>query len=191
MSQAARPTVFVDRDGTLNVDQVRRVDIAKLEVMPGAAEALRLWNDAGWRVLVITNQSGLARGFYTEADMHAFHRALLARLGGHVDGFYWCPHMPDAGCACRKPGTALLERAAKEHGVDLRRSFMVGDSWMDVGAGAAVGARTVLVPHAGRDFDAECLAGLGRVVRPDHIARDLAAAARWMLAAGDEPEGKA
>lgn len=173
--------IFVDRDGTLNVDQVRRVDIDKLALMPGAAEAIRLWNAAGLPVIVVTNQSGLARRNYTEEEMHAFHHALVERLGGRVDAFCWCPHMPDAGCACRKPGTALLERAAKERGVDLAASFMVGDSWMDVGAGAAVGARTVLVPHAGRDYDAECLAGLGRVVRPDHVARDLAEAARWTL----------
>ncbi len=169
-----KPTVFVDRDGTLNVDQVRQVDVAKLVLMPGAAEAIRLWNSAGWRVVVVTNQSGLGRGLYTEADMHAFHRALVERLGGGVEAFYWCPHLPDAGCACRKPGTALFERAAKERGIDLRASFVVGDSWMDVGAGQAIGARTVLVPSK-----ADALAACAKA--PDHVARDLADAARWTL----------
>ena len=174
-------TILLDRDGTLHVDQVRQVDIGKLVLMPGARDAIRLWNDAGWRILVITNQSGLARGFYTEAQMHAFHRALAEALGGRIDGYYWCPHMPDAGCACRKPGTALIERAAREHGFDPKSAFMVGDSHTDMGAGDAVGAQTVLVPHAGRDYDVECLAALGRLVRPRHVARDLADAARWTL----------
>lgn len=167
-------TIFVDRDGTLNVDQVRRVDVDKLALMPGAAEAIRLWNAAGWPVVVVTNQSGIGRGFYTEEDMHAFHRALAERLGGRIEAFYWCPHLPDARCACRKPGTALFERAAQERGIDLKASFVVGDSWMDVGAGRAIGARTVLVPSK-PDALAAC------AEPPDHVARDLAEAARWTL----------
>src|SRR5687767_14851933 len=85
-------TVFVDRDGTLNVDQVHGVDVARLELRPGAREAIRLWNDAGWRVVVVTNNSGIGRGKYTEAQMHAFHRALAERLGGRIDAWYFCPH---------------------------------------------------------------------------------------------------
>lgn len=164
-------TVFVDRDGTLNVDQVHGVDIAKLELRPGAQEAIALWNASGWRVIVVTNQSGLARGKYTEAQMHAFHRALEERLGGSVDAFYFCPHLPDAGCACRKPGTALFEAAIRERGVDPRRAFMVGDTEADMQAGAAIGARTVFVPSKG-----------GAAPKADHVARDLAEAARWTLA---------
>ena len=177
-----RAAVFVDRDGTLNVDQVRRVDVDKLVLMPGAAEAIHLWKKADLPVIVVTNQSGIERGLYTEDAMRAFHRALEEKLGGGIEAFYHCPHAPETRCACRKPGHALLTRAAAERGIDLARSFMVGDTWRDVVAGNAVGARTVLVPHPGDDYDAECLAGIGRVVQPDHVARDLAAAARWVLA---------
>ena len=179
----AAPVVFVDRDGTLNVDQVRRVDVDRLVLMPGARDAMRLWREAGWRVVVVTTQSGIERGLYTEEAMHAFHRALAAALGGGIEAFYWCPHAPETRCACRKPGHALLTRAARERGLDLASSFMVGDTWRDVVAGKAVGARAVLVPHPGDDYAKECLAGCGRVVAPDHVASDLAAAARWTLEA--------
>ena len=167
----SRWTVFVDRDGTLNVDQVHAVDVARLELRPGAREALRLWSGAGWRVVVVTNQSGIARGKYAEADMHAFHRALEERLGGGVDAFYFCPHLPDAGCACRKPRTGMLDAAIADLGIDPGRSFMVGDTEADMQAGAAVGARTVYVPS--KD---------GVPPRADHVARDLREAAEWTLA---------
>lgn len=164
-------TVFVDRDGTLNVDQVHAVDIARLELRPGAQDALRLWHAAGWRVVVITNQSGIARGKYTEADMHEFHRALEERLGSPIDAFYFCPHLPDAGCPCRKPKTGMLEAAIRELGIDPRRAFMVGDTAADMAAGSAVGARTVFVPSK------EAPAG----PPAHHVARDLREAAEWTL----------
>jgi histidinol-phosphate phosphatase family protein len=180
-----RPTVFVDRDGTLNVDQVRGVDVATLRLMPHAAEAMRLWRDAGWRIVVVSNQSGIGRGLYTEADMHAFHRALEARLGVAPDAYDWCPHVPDAGCACRKPGTRMYERTAQRLGIDLRESFVVGDSWRDVLAGQRIGARaTVLVPSPGRDDAKEAREAVGEPPVPSFVARDLREAARWTLAQG-------
>jgi len=176
-------TVFIDRDGTLNVDQVHGVDISKLQLPPRAAEAMRLWREAGWRIIVVSNQSGIARGLYSEADMHAFHRALETRLGVTPDAYYWCPHLPDAGCACRKPGTLLYERAAQEHGIDLATSFVVGDSWRDVLAGKRFGARgTVLVPSPGRDDAQEARKATGEVPGPDLVASDLLEAATWTLA---------
>jgi len=173
-SSQQRPTVFVDRDGTLNVDQVHGVSIEGLELRPGAAQAMRAWRDAGWRIVVITNQSGIARGKYTELEMHRFHEALQASLGVTFDALYFCPHLPDAGCACRKPAPGMLLQAAREHGIDLRASFMVGDSWLDVEAAEAVGARSVLVPSKPDTLSK-------RAKRPDHVAEDLAAAAEWML----------
>lgn len=164
-------TVFLDRDGTLNVDQVRGVDIAKLELMPGAREALALWKAAGWKLIVITNQTGLARGLYTRAQMDAFHLALEERLGVRMDGFYVCPHAADAGCACRKPRTGLFEAAIREQGIDPRRSFTIGDKPWDIEAGTAAGTRTVFVPSEAR-----------AAPPADHVARDLADAARWTLA---------
>jgi len=177
-----RRAIFVDRDGTLNVDQVRGVDVAKLQLMPHAAEAMRAWRDAGWRIVVVSNQSGLGRGLYTEAQMHAFHRALEARLGVAPDAYDWCPHLPDAGCACRKPGTQMFDRTAARLGVDLHESIVVGDSWRDVLAGQRAGARaTVLVPSPGRDDDAEARAAVGEPPKPSYVARDLLDAARWTL----------
>ena len=175
-------TVFVDRDGTLCEDQVHGVDAAKLRLRPGAREAIALWKAAGWRVVMVTNQSGIGRGLYDEAAMRRFHDALADELGAPFDGVYHCPHLPDAGCACRKPKAGMMQRAAHEMGVDLSTSFVVGDSWRDVAAGQAAGCWTVQVPSRG-DADAqEARESLGRVPTPDFVARDLAEAARWSLA---------
>lgn len=165
-----RWTVFIDRDGTLVVDQVHGVDIARLELRPGAKEAMRLWKEAGWRVVGVTNNSGLARGKYTEAQMHAFHRAIEEALGGKLDAWYFCPHLPDAACACRKPKTGMFDAAIRDHGIDAKRSFMVGDTAGDMGAGAAIGARTIYVASTSAPLPAA-----------DHVAPDLAEAARWSL----------
>lgn len=169
MSPESGWTVFIDRDGTLVVDQVHGVDVARLELRPGAAEAMRAWRAAGWRVVGVTNNSGLARGKYTEAQMHAFHRAIEERIG-KLDAWYFCPHMPEAGCACRKPLLGMFEQAIRDHGIDPRRSFMVGDTAADMGAGANLGARTVFVPSHPGD-----------VPPASFVAKDLAAAAAWTL----------
>ena len=163
-------TIFIDRDGTLVVDQVHGVDVARLELRPGAKDALRMWRAAGWRIVGITNNSGIARGKYTEAQMHAFHRAIEDALGSRLDGWYFCPHMPDAGCACRKPRTAMFEAAIRDHAIDPKRSFMIGDTEADAQGGAAIGARTVHVPSKP-----------GPAPKADHVAPDLAEAARWTL----------
>lgn len=166
----SRWTVFLDRDGTLNVDQIHGVDIAKLELRPGVRDGLAMWNAAGWRIVVVTNQSGIARGKYTEAQMHAFHRALAESAAARIDAFYFCPHLPDAGCACRKPATGMFDAAIRELGVDPARAFMVGDTEADMAAGAAIGARTVFIPSKP-----------GPAPRADRVAVDLADAARWTL----------
>ena len=144
---------FLDRDGTINVKAPEGEYIerpSEVTLLPGAAEAIRSLNDAGIPVVVVTNQRGIALGRMTEedlADVHARLSALLAAEGARIDALYHCPH--DKGvCDCRKPGTALLERAAAEHGIDLARSVLIGDSESDVEAGRRVGARTVLL---GRD----------------------------------------
>jgi D-glycero-D-manno-heptose 1,7-bisphosphate phosphatase len=185
-------TLFVDRDGTLNVDQVHAVDVGRLQLTPGAADAMRLWRDAGWRLVVVSNQSGLARGSFSEADLRAFHRALAERLGVEPDAWYWCPHLPTAGCACRKPGTLLFERAMRDLSIRAADAYVVGDSWRDVLAGQRIGARgTVRVPAPGRDDAGEARAALGAVPTPSFEARDLLDAARWTLRdaerAGSQP----
>ncbi|MBX2991840.1 MAG: D-glycero-beta-D-manno-heptose 1,7-bisphosphate 7-phosphatase [Bacteroidetes bacterium] len=147
--------VFLDRDGTLNieVDYLRTPD--ELRLIEGAAASVRRLNNAGLVTCVISNQSGVARGFLTEADIvpiHAKLRAELAHEGATLDGIYYCPHHPTAGiapynvdCDCRKPKPGMLIRASKEFNLDLKRSFVVGDSVVDIQAGIAVGATTILV----------------------------------------------
>ncbi len=147
--------VFLDRDGTLNeeVNFIRSPE--ELELIPGTARAVRKLNEKGFTVCVITNQSGVARGFLSEADLvpiHALLREELMREGATLDQIYYCPHHPVAGnepynveCDCRKPKPGMLQRGAKEFGLDLQRSFVVGDSVVDIEAGNFVGARSILV----------------------------------------------
>lgn len=145
-----RAAVFLDRDGTINIDTgyVRRTEDVAL--VPGAAAGIARLNAAGLPVIVVTNQSGLGRGLITEAQYDAVARRLaeaLAEAGAHVDATYRCPHDPtNTMCDCRKPGTLLFERAAAEHRLDLARSWFVGDRWRDVSPAVAFGARGILIP---------------------------------------------
>jgi len=169
--------IFFDRDGTLNteVDYLSRPE--ELQLIPNAAQAIREANEFGVKVLIITNQSGIARGLFTEHDLEAIHerlRLLLARHGAHVDGIYFCPHHPEFGvapyrksCRCRKPKTGMLSKAASEHGVDLKQSFVIGDRCIDMQAGRAAGCTTTLVltGYGAVERD-ECL----EQTRVDHVA---------------------
>jgi D-glycero-D-manno-heptose 1,7-bisphosphate phosphatase len=145
----SRPAAFLDRDGVLNVDHgyVHRPD--ELEWIDDAPTAVRLLNEAGFIVIVVTNQSGVARGLFDEAAVHRFHdhmQALLAGHGARIDAFYYCPHHPDGKvtpyamrCDCRKPGIAMLEQAAKDWPIDRARSVLIGDKDIDMQAAAAFG----------------------------------------------------
>jgi D-glycero-D-manno-heptose 1,7-bisphosphate phosphatase len=147
---AARGAVFLDRDGTI-IDDVHY--IAKPELVAlrrDAAEAIARLNRAGIPVIVVTNQSGIARGLLSQADYErvASRMAeLLARHGAHIDATYMCPHHPEFGgaCECRKPGTLLFSRAAREHALDLTKSVYIGDRWRDVAPGIALGGRPMLI----------------------------------------------
>lgn len=146
-----RAAAFVDRDGTLIVDVHYISRAADVALIPGAAAALRRLNDAGVPVVVVTNQSGIARGVFDEgayATVWARAEELLASEGARVDATYHCPHGPDDGCRCRKPGPELYERAIAEHTLDGARSFFVGDRLRDVLAARSFGGRGVLVPSA-------------------------------------------
>lgn len=148
-----RPAAFLDRDGVLNVDHgyVHRPE--QLEWVAGAPESVRLLNEAGYYVLVITNQSGVARGFFDEAAVKSFHanmQNVLAGKGAHIDAFYYCPHHPEGtvkafamACSCRKPRTGMLEQAARERPIDLDRSFFIGDKDADMAAAAAFKVRGI------------------------------------------------
>ncbi|CAN5866312.1 D-glycero-beta-D-manno-heptose 1,7-bisphosphate 7-phosphatase [soil metagenome] len=150
-----RRCVFLDRDGVINTEVSYLHDPEQLEIIPGALEAIAQLSRSGAAVVVVTNQAGIGRGKYTERDFAAVTSRLdelVATVGARLDGTYFCPHHPDAGlgeyrraCRCRKPGPGMLEQAAAEHDLDLRRSILVGDKATDLEAGRAVGAVAVLV----------------------------------------------
>ncbi|BCS54486.1 D,D-heptose 1,7-bisphosphate phosphatase [Geobacter sp. SVR] len=146
--------VFLDRDGTINQEKEYLYRIEDFEFVPGAPEAIRILNDAGFLVVVVTNQSGVARGYYGEEDVETLHRHIAAELersGARVDAWLYCPHHPDGKgsyalpCRCRKPLPGMLVDAAVRFGIDLSASVMIGDKRIDVEAAMAAGCRPVLV----------------------------------------------
>jgi D-glycero-D-manno-heptose 1,7-bisphosphate phosphatase len=168
--------VALDRDGTLNVERHYLADPAHVELIDGAAEGLRHLRDLGLELLVVTNQSGVGRGYFTEQMLGRIHdrlRECLDAEGVELSGIYVCPHVPADGCPCRKPGTALLERAARERTFDPREAFVIGDKASDVEMGRRAGATTFLV----RTGYGESVAASGDV-GADFIVEDLREAAR-------------
>jgi len=192
----AHKVVFLDRDGTINEEVGYVNHIERFNLLPRAGQAIRLLNQQGWKAVVITNQSGVARGYFSESLVHQVHqkmRDLLKKEGAHLDGIYYCPHHPDIGvppyrqtCRCRKPATGLIEEAVKELDLDTSQSYMIGDRWADVEFGRRVGAKAVLI-----------LTGYGRgeweyfreqrAVKPDYVAEDLFAAVQWILLQESHP----
>jgi D-glycero-D-manno-heptose 1,7-bisphosphate phosphatase len=180
--------VFLDRDGTL-IEEVGYLDRPeRVELYAYTADAIRALNRAGLRTVIVTNQSGVARGFFAESMVHAVHahiERLLAQAGAYIDAYYYCPHHPDGklaqytrACDCRKPARGLVDRAARELGIDPGRSFVVGDRWLDVGLAREVGAAGVLVRTGyGLTEEQRPLAGLAA----DAVVDNLAAAASWIL----------
>ena len=146
--------VFFDRDGTLNVDGHYIYRIEDFKWMPDAAEAIRYCHDKGYLVIVVTNQSGVARGYYTEDDVHVLHEYMndeLKRLGTSIDAFYYCPHHPEAkigkyriDCDCRKPKPGMVLKACCDFGIDTSKSYMIGDKKRDVECGERAGVRGIL-----------------------------------------------
>jgi D-glycero-D-manno-heptose 1,7-bisphosphate phosphatase len=197
VDEARRPAVFLDRDGTINEQMGYLNHISRLRLLPGAAAAIARLNRAGLAVVAISNQSGVARGYFPEelvGQVHQRMKALLAEAGARLDGVYYCPHHPQAAlpayrvdCLCRKPRPGLVQRAAAELHLDPARSFVVGDQVSDLMLGRAVGAASVLVRTGyGLGEEAYLLAGSG--VSPDFTAEDLAGAVDWILER-TKPEG--
>lgn len=178
-----RRAIFLDRDGTLNVDVGYPHRVDDLTLVPNAAAGLRNLQEQGFLLLIATNQSGIARGLFDEAQMHAFNAALVERLRGEgveIAGIYYSPFHPTEGVgrwrrdsALRKPRPGMLIEAAREHDVDLAASFAVGDKLSDIAAGQAAGCRTVLVQTGAAGGGEPHLA-----VQPDFVAADLVHAAR-------------
>ena len=170
--------VFLDRDGTVNVEENFISSPDQLQLIPRTGTAIRELNNLGTRVFIITNQSGVARGYFSEAAVHDIHealRALLKKENAFVDDFFYCPHLPGAEverynivCDCRKPKPGMLLQAQRKYAVDLRRSFVVGDRCIDIAAGKAVGATTVMVSTG---YGAQEI--LNCPNQPDFFAHDL------------------
>ena len=191
MSAVERGAVFLDRDGTI-IEEVGYLDRRdRVALYPWAIDAIRALNRAGLQVVMVTNQSGVARGFFSEAiveDVHRHIADLLAEGGARIDAYYYCPHHPDGrvdryarACECRKPGSGLVERAVRELGVDPRRSYTVGDRWLDVELARTVGARGVLV-RTGYGADEERRPKVG--LEADTVVNNLVEAASWILSQG-------
>ncbi|VVB95767.1 Glyceraldehyde 3-phosphate phosphatase [uncultured archaeon] len=179
--------VFLDRDGVLTQEPphyAHRVD--ELEFIPGSPEAIRMLNKNGYVVIVVSNQSGIARGYYPEEDTDIFNQAMekkLAEIGAHIDTIYYCPHHPEAiiekyrvDCDCRKPRPGMLKRAEKELNIDLKKSFMIGDRWSDIEAGKRAECKTVMVRTG---YNLEKLKD--NEITCDYVANDLFDAVEYIL----------
>lgn len=180
--------VFLDRDGTIIEERGYLNRLDRVTFFPWSIDAIRTLNAAGFVVIVVTNQAGVARGYYDEAFVHATHALIDRRVRegkARIDAYYYCPHHPHGSiaafsgpCECRKPAPGMIRRAEREFGIDPAHSFVVGDRWLDVEFGRAAGARTVLV-RTGYGLNEELRPA--DAVRPDLVADNLAEAAAWIL----------
>ncbi len=174
--------IFMDRDGTVSEEVGYMYHAGLYKPFPWTGEAIRLINESGRKAVLVTNQSGVGRGYFSDATVAEVHGALnaeLARWNAHLDAIYYCPHAPDAGCDCRKPNPGMLMKAREELDIDLGNSHMIGDRYLDILMAHAVGARSVLV-----------LTGEGAVelenrkledIQPDLVAENLLSAVQAIL----------
>jgi len=178
-----RPAVFLDRDGTIAEEVGYLNHISRFRMFPFATAAIRRLNEAKYPAIVISNQSGVGRGYFPESLVRAVHELMTAQLaegGAHIDALYYCPHKGDDACGCRKPKPAMLERAAREHRLDLRRSFVVGDRYGDIQLAHRVGARAIMVRTGYGEGEIQWHSATWPAP-PEFIAADLADAADWIL----------
>jgi D-glycero-D-manno-heptose 1,7-bisphosphate phosphatase len=186
-SPELRPALFLDRDGTLmeEVDHCR--DPAHVRTYAGAAEELARARSLGWAAIIITNQSGIGRGYFTVEQFLSVQEELLRQLGGQIDAAYMAPDLPDSGSPRRKPAPGMILEAAREHGIDLRRSFMIGDKRLDIECGRNAGVKTILVSTGYGSREGDC--------SPDFTAPTVAEAIRIALGlpqtAGRKTEARA
>jgi D-glycero-D-manno-heptose 1,7-bisphosphate phosphatase len=178
-----RRAVFLDRDGTICDEAGYLNHISRFRMFPFAAEAIRRLNEAAIPAIVVTNQSGVARGYFPESlvqEVHDLMEQQLARAGAHLTGIYYCPHGATEECTCRKPKTGLLAKAAEEHGLDLKHSFVVGDRYADVELARNAGSRSVIVRTGYGEGELQYHAARWSSA-PDYVARDLSDAVDWIL----------
>lgn len=182
--------VFLDRDGTVNEEVGYLRDLADLRLISGAGAAIRRLNEAGIKVILVTNQAGIARGYFPESllqDIHARLEQMLREEGASLDAIYYCPHHPTAGnshytrvCDCRKPGTGMIDRAARDLDIDVRGSYVVGDKWSDVELGQRAGAHAILVKSGYAPDDPGNIRPT-HLREPDFVAHTISEAAEWII----------
>lgn len=171
--------VFLDRDGTICEDFNYLSRPKDLRIFPFAAKAIQLLNEAGFLVIIITNQSGIGRGYFTEETLNEINESMMKQLtskNARIDALYFCPHLPENACKCRKPGTEMIENAAKEFGIDLEGSWMIGDKSVDIETGQNIGVKSAIVMTGyGKTELENC------VTKPDLVSENLLSAALAIL----------
>ncbi len=182
--------VFIDRDGTATEEVGYLNNIYRLKLIKGTSHAIKLLNKKGLKVIIVTNQAGVARGYFPEELIHKAHerlKKLLSRSGAYLDGIYYCPHHPDGKnekyrkiCDCRKPNPGMIETASDDLGVDISKSYVVGDKLSDVSLAHNVGAKGILVLTGYGKGELEYLSGEFKQ-KPDYVAEDLRDAVKWIL----------
>ena len=179
MAKARNKAVFLDRDGTISRDVPYCSRPEDFELLPRVAEAIKLLNEHDFKVVVVTNQSGVGRGRFTEDMLAKIHHTMveeLAKSGAVIDAIYYCPHHPDDNCECRKPKPAMILQAARDLNIDLRQSYFVGDSDLDIGAGKRAGCLTMLIATTEKKSDTIAEHS------PDAVSPNLYEAAKWVIA---------
>jgi D-glycero-D-manno-heptose 1,7-bisphosphate phosphatase len=178
-----RPAVFLDRDGTVAEEVGYLNHIERFRLFPFAGAAIRRLREAGFAVIVVTNQSGVGRGYFPESLVREVNQRMQRELdaqGAKLDGVYYCPHRSEDRCGCRKPGTGMMERAAREHCLDLRRSFVVGDRYLDMDMAFRAGSKGVFV-RTGYGRGEELWHAKEWLRQPDATVDDLERAIDWIL----------
>jgi len=173
--------VFIDRDGTINVNVEYLDNPDRFQMYVGVAEGIKLLKDNGFKIIVITNQSGIARGYFPEKTLEKIHEKMekeLLKKGAALDAIYYCPHHPDDNCDCRKPNTGLFKKAVKDFDVDTSRSFVIGDMMADIEAGHRMGLKTILVPEKKDLVEKEMKESK---IKPDLVCDDFYTGAIWII----------
>lgn len=188
--------VFIDRDGVINKDPggwTRHnyvTDPKDLHFIPGSLEALKLLKNKGFRTILISNQAGVGKGYFTLKELEAVNRRVLdevRRSGGDISETYYCVHRQEDNCSCRKPKTGLFDKAIKKYGIDPRTTYFIGDSYVDMSAGKSIGARTIFV-RSGKYTEDQARKW---VDKPDYIFDDLLGAVKWILGKDKRKSGRA
>lgn len=174
--------IFMDRDGTVSEEVGYMYNAGLFQPFPWTGQAIRKINESGMKAILVTNQSGLGRGYFTEDTLSAVHSVLKAELSrseAHLDAIYYCPHLPDAGCECRKPSPGMLMKAAREFDINLKESYVIGDRYLDIRMAHSVGAHGILVLTG--DGGSELEKRKNEVVQPDWVSPNLLTAVESIL----------